>query len=90
MLPLCKRLKDWQDPDFAQFHLGVVLGLFDDLRPPPKWVFGSANPLADVLNDLLQQLVRSGLLELNDDAQYRWAGERVRQLLTEPKADEAL
>jgi hypothetical protein len=88
MLPLSKRLKDWQDPDFAQFHLGVVLGLFDDLRPPPQWVFGSDNSLANALNDLLQQFVKSGFLELNDEAQYRWASERVRQLLTEPESDE--
>jgi hypothetical protein len=46
MIPLSERLKEWEDFEFAQYQLGVVLGLFQDLQTQgqspfhrvPKWL----------------------------------------------------
>jgi len=68
-------LADWTDWDVAQFALGRALGLFAG-RPflKVKSVFWTDNPLGNALYDMLQALVRAGILEHRDapDDQFRW------------------
>jgi hypothetical protein len=77
---LSERLKDWQDFDVAEYSLGVVLGLFkEEVGKPifdcaPKWIFWSNNPLGNVLSIILQQLCAIGVLETNEETQFRWKG----------------
>lgn len=88
MTPLNQRLKDWVDFDGAAYELGVVLGVFEEtppggfwLRHAPKWVFWTDNSLGNTLHEMLEQLVGIGMLEKNDEDQYRWNGRAVKNLL---------
>ena len=39
-----------------------------------KAVFNTRNPVGDMLFKLSEQMVASGMLEKNDETQYRWKG----------------
>lgn len=72
---LKEALQSWQDPDGAAFDLGVCLGLWEDSQAAflaNKGVFWADNALGNCLTAMLDQLVAVGLLERNDDDQYRW------------------
>jgi hypothetical protein len=79
MKTLRERLADWHDFDGAAYELGVVLGLFPEFGQEPgqdpwhgtKGIFWSANPLGDVLNEMLHKLVEVGMLDF-DDERFRW------------------
>jgi hypothetical protein len=90
MMPLSERLKEWQDFDYAQYHLGVVLGLFQDMKPEdriafdrvPKWLLWTNNPLSNTLGNILNQMLEIGVLECDDDQSFRWNTQQVDQWRT--------
>jgi hypothetical protein len=75
---LREALVDWTDADGAAYSLAECMGLM----PPwtssgwlrTKHVFWSNNPVGNMLDTLLDQLVAAGVLEKRDDPdyQYRW------------------
>ena len=76
-LTLKEHRADWVEWDGAAFHLARALGLIgSDVRfhLEAKHVFWSANPIGDMLQDMLKQLVTVGVLEYRDEpaSEYRW------------------
>lgn len=76
-MTLKEKLKDWTDWDGAQFALAVCLGLVEDGQESwlrNKGIFWSRNDIGEGLYEVLQQLVRAGILERRSkpDDQYRW------------------
>ena len=70
-------LSDWHDWDGAEFAVAVSLGIMEDgyeSYQKNKGTFWTANPLGDSLYQILQELVKMGLVEKRDepDDQYRW------------------
>lgn len=69
-------LSDWSDFDVAQHALGICLGFMPDdsefLTLRGKWIFWSANPMGATLGRLLHDLVTVGVLEENEDGQFRY------------------
>ena len=69
-------LKDWQDFDGAEHAIAVSLGLMpNDWRwvlENAKWVLWSNNPLGNMLSQMLKALVEQGVLEQNDEQQFRY------------------
>jgi len=66
-------LKEWTDFDVAEFALACDIGLMaKDIDPYPKFIFWSNNSVGTSLSIMLASLVDSGVLEMNDDVQYRW------------------
>ena len=70
-------LADWTDVDVAEFYLARCLGIMGSDVPTmasAKHVFWSANPVGDTLYEILQHLVRIGVLEHDEDeSRYRWS-----------------
>ncbi len=71
-------LDNWTDADVAGYYLACSLGLmeydpsfgvFRDL----KGVFSTNNVVGNALFKMLDIMVEGGLLEMNDEFQYRWA-----------------
>lgn len=63
----------WHDPDTPMADLAVLLGLMEDgdyLKY--KWVFWSNNPVGNALHKCVQVLAEAGVLEENDEGEYRW------------------
>lgn len=92
---LSERLKDWQDFDVASYNLGVVLGLFEDVElsecifnKAPKWIFWTNNPMGTMFSNMLNQLLEVGILESNNDQQFRWDSNRVEEYKKEFKMSE--
>ena len=76
-MTLRERLKDWNDVDGAMFELAVILGIMpagDESWIKNKGIFWSNNPLGTTLYEMLQGLVKAGVLEFRDepDQQFRW------------------
>jgi hypothetical protein len=72
-------LADWADFDAAEYYLAVSLGLMAD-EPGPlrhKWVFWSNNPTGEMLGRWLRDLVALGVLQENDDQQFRFSPDYV-------------
>jgi len=75
-------LHDWVDPEIAKYYLGCVLGILElhkeDTEPwckymqKTKGVYAGGTEEHDLLHDLLQRLVRDGVLEKADRCKYRW------------------
>jgi hypothetical protein len=84
MTPLSIRLADWTDWDVAEWHLAIVLGLWDDEGNPPgqdkptdswgghKGIIWSNNSLGNALATMLITLTDAGVLE-EENQRYRWA-----------------
>ena len=74
----CSRnLKDWSDFDGAQHAVAVCLGLMPNdwswvLKKKVKGVFWTQNEVSDLLYGVLEGLVGLGVLEKNDDDQFRY------------------
>jgi len=64
---------DWFDIDLALYDLGVKLGLvkWDDFPTTSKWIVWSNNPTGNVLDDLLQGLVKLGYVEIRNSQARR-------------------
>ena len=74
-MTLADRLAEWRDWDGAAFELGVVLGLFEEgdwLKN--KGIVWSANPVGDVLHEILLTLTRAGLLERREEPDVAFRG----------------
>ena len=73
---LAATLSDWTDWDFAAYHLGRALGLFEgqSFNTGAKGVFWTDNPLGNGLHDVLLALVSAEVLERREepDEQFRW------------------
>lgn len=69
-------LEDWTEFDIAMYYLACILGIieydekFNSYRKT-KAIYWSKNPLGDSLYEMLETLVKRGILERNDDG-YRW------------------
>jgi hypothetical protein len=80
---LSERLLDWTDWDYAEWHLGVVLGLWEDGPGgyrANKHIFWTDNVIGNRLHRLLLELSHDGVLEMRDedtdpDLQFRWRRE---------------
>lgn len=79
--PLKVRLADWKDWDAAAYELGVVLGLWMDRGAPLwedpwhglKYIFWTDNPLGLALHNMLIELVKAGVLEMQEEnCSFRW------------------
>jgi hypothetical protein len=68
---------EWVEPDFAQYFLACVLGMLE-YEPSLKsyyrhsHYFLSRSEMGDILYQLLEEMVASGILETNEYKQYRW------------------
>lgn len=67
-------MKDWDDFDIAAFSLGRSIGLFEfgETMTHIKHIFWSNNPIGNVLNKMLEEMVKTGFLLKNDRFQYKW------------------
>ena len=69
-------LKDWTDFDGAEYAIAVSLGLMPNdwhwVLQNAKWVLWSNNPLGNMLSQMLIALVEQGVLEENDEQQFRY------------------
>jgi hypothetical protein len=74
--PLSDELADWNDWDGASYSLAISLGIMDKAKTPymsaAKHVFWSDNPLGNMLHQTLEELVKLGFVEKNEEDQYRW------------------
>lgn len=77
---LKERLAGWVDWDGASWHVGVCLGFWPDFGAPPgedpwfghKGTIWSNNPLGNAIAELIHGLVAEGMLEENNEQQFRW------------------
>lgn len=68
-------LAEWTDFDVAGYRLGRFIGAV-----PQERSFGSMKgafwidgfPLGIMLDEMLESMVKAGVLQKNDDLQYRW------------------
>ncbi|HRH42889.1 MAG TPA: hypothetical protein PKY82_14770 [Pyrinomonadaceae bacterium] len=76
-MALKEKLKDWTDFDIAEYYLACSLGIvncdetFDEFRRT-KSIYASGNPLGNSLFEILEMLVKLGILERNESAGFRW------------------
>ena len=72
---LKESLAEWQDFDTAQHALAICVGLMSPNMDfhRAKHVFWSANPIGEALHYILQELIKVGVLEHDDEeGKYRW------------------
>ena len=71
-------LKDWTDPDIAQYYLACCLGLmiYDEFFTyfrEAKHIFWTKNQTSTMLNQVLEKLVENDFLEFDEEeSKYRW------------------
>lgn len=70
-------LDDWTDYDVAGYFLACSLGIMvhDDLLDEfrrNKGVFYTDNPIGNLLTKILVELADGGVLQRNDEGQFRW------------------
>lgn len=71
-------IKEWTDCDGVEYDFMVMLGLIDPVVSPfgskSKHVFWSANDVGTAVHEMIETLVKLGMLERRDDPdlQYRW------------------
>ena len=79
-MTLRERLRDGVDWDGASYELGIALGLFDEqkhsFQRECKHVFWSRNDVGEGLPEVLEQLVKMGVLEGGTDGMVE--GQNVR------------
>lgn len=62
------KLSEWTDIDIAIHHIAVELSLFKtDNFSGYLWIQWSENKYNDFLKDILQKLIKLGMLEINED-----------------------
>jgi len=76
-LDIRKLFEDWVEPDVAHYYMAALLGIMVLDESQDGWirvkgVFNTNNPVGNALYALLECGVAGGLLEKNDDIQYRW------------------
>ena len=70
-------LKDWEDQDISTYYLACCLGFmeYDSTFArflESKHVFWTGNPTSNFLYEMLGKMSEIGMLEFNDNDQYRW------------------
>jgi hypothetical protein len=71
-------ITEWTDCDFVEYNYMVILGLIDPINSEyngkAKHVFWSSNDVGTAIHEMLETLVKLGMLEKRDepDLQYRW------------------
>jgi len=74
-MTLAEAFRDWLDFDGAEFELAKCLGLMPDVPWHPvehKHLFWTNNVFGTGLYTMLEELVTMGVLEQNDNQQFRW------------------
>ena len=76
-LDIRKLFRDWVEPDVAHYYLACLIGIMVLDESQEGWirvkgVFNTNNPVGNCLCALLEQAVAEGMLETNEDIQYRW------------------
>jgi hypothetical protein len=76
-MTLKEKLSDWVGWEGAEFELAVLLGLVEageESWLKNKGIFWTANPVSDALSQMLQALVKAGVLEYRTepDHEFRW------------------
>lgn len=77
-LKLSELLSDWTEPDVAEYYLACVIGIMDyesektRFQVELKGVFWTKNRVSDALYQMLESMVVAGMLEKNEDWDYRW------------------
>ena len=76
LIPLRDALHDWRDFDGAEYHLARCLGIIDTTTDfqDVKHLFWTDNSVGNLLYSILENLTRAGMVETNDDQQFRWKG----------------
>jgi hypothetical protein len=73
---LRQQLSDWTGFDGAMHSLALSLGLVSpqmDFCTTLKHVYWSSNPIGNMLDTCLQEMVKTGVLEEDSDGRYRWS-----------------
>ncbi len=68
---------DWVEPDKSIYYLALLLDLMNDDNSTASYhdVMGFVNDNTEftrTMFDLLERMVAGGILESNEDSQYRW------------------
>jgi hypothetical protein len=70
---------NWVQPDVAEYYLACLLGImeYDESIPdfyPAKvgGVFNTHNKIETMLFKMLEAMVKGGILETQEDGDYRW------------------
>lgn len=68
---------DWVEPDVSCYYMACLLGMLIYSDDQAEWrnvkgIFNTNNPISTATFHLLECLVSEGLLESNEDTQYRW------------------
>ena len=76
-LDIRKLFRDWVEPEIAHYYLACLIGIMVLDESKEGWfrvrgVFNTNNPVSTCLFQMLEQAVAGGMLEENDDFQYRW------------------
>jgi hypothetical protein len=73
---LKESLRDWQDYITAAFQLALDIGLMVDepllYQVKAKHVFWTNNPILNMLTGMIDRMAEAGVLERNDDNEFRW------------------
>lgn len=75
---LREKLKDWTDIDIIMHYLAIVLGIdkpFEetDDKWEYKWVYWTNNSISKLLDNMIQDLVKNGILEYDEEEMmFRW------------------
>lgn len=82
------KLRDWQDSDHAEYLLGETLGIFDHYNNDIKWIFWTNNVIGETLFDILQGLVKLGLLEYDKERRKYKACDKFKEILKKEEESE--
>ncbi|HMT07676.1 MAG TPA: hypothetical protein PKA82_06700 [Pyrinomonadaceae bacterium] len=77
---------NWVEPDLAMHHIASLLGIIpfgdrQDAWADVKGLYNTNNPVSQSLYNLLEEATRSGVLEKNDEYQYRWSQDFDKNLV---------
>lgn len=73
-MTLAETFHDWLDFDGAEFELAKCLGLMPNTPwdPSLKSMFWTNNVFSIGLYSMIEELVKMGVLEMNDERQFRY------------------
>ncbi|MFD8949798.1 hypothetical protein [Streptomyces xanthophaeus] len=86
-MKLSDALSSWTDSDQAAYQLGVVLGAITPDVPfsKSKRIFWENDPVGHGLHTSLLALVDAGLLEIQNEDEFRWAQKDYANVFKEPR-----
>ena len=76
-LDIRKLFRDWVEPEVAEYYFACLIGIMVLDESQDGWmrvkaVFNTNNPVENCMFAMLEQAVAKGMLEKNDEFQYRW------------------